>query len=953
MSRPYLSVQRKKDQGLPGLAGQYEVTSTCNLKSPNLTLVETSQSSAEILLRASSGNKTDPSNVPGNPGTPEPEQRQQKSPVSQVVENTQAIRIKCQEPSPVPRPDIVGESFLMEGLQWSDYREKSSSATSYSSEARPEDMSQAQLDYFFALSQQSSSPPTPPPAHFHLHQTQTPSKIEFSVIQSSLESNSEEEASKMVNLRRSLVPQSSLSSLGREVGSSQTSGGRVATTIAATQRRKRHGSQLQRESPQVPKDLEKEVPKKVLNPLDCEKAKERILGGQFAVHSELSAGEILQSQVRTVKGLFEDLDEILDKGFRNKQDPHVKDIQHDIKEFLSSGIEGEGIVGFLGKVGTGKSTLLNALLDLEDFIPTRDEGRCMPIILEFAKSKPGLGPFAMDVKYFTKAQLKEDAEALFREIYVEGGKLQKPNTREAKSINRRFNHLFPGEKWDTVSDVNDHIDELFADDEALQRGEDIIHAMDEEACAEQLRDLTVSNSKDRPTDPEIWPLIDKIRIYLDSEVLNTGTIIADIPGIDDDGTRVKAMQKYLSGVQDIIIVTPLKSIFEDANTLAKLGYEGVTFLDGRSRGVLVTNHLDEYGIKQAQLWFKKNRPFKENLEKAVKELSSAGSQFGYTNRADLRGEKAEAAAVAEQKQKEVDKLCSSVLDDFILPHATITFGSTIPTDDISWQVFRVDPIAYKKSRKDSTFLTQVRENMSVQQMVELQDYIGALTYPRQFRLAIFKIREAQRIIANLIFWSSSEVRLPEAIQIVLEKHIRSCLASLESEMGIVRVEISRHVSKSLVAIYAHAEAALYEAIEKAQHIIMHINDNINNMRHTCRAGGEFSGHDWNSKFLEEVRESMCGIWKQSVTFAVQMMNTYQERYHESILAIELHSQKILDEQKIEDTLKAAFKNLISKEFLGIRSQLIKMCRDNVREVHNMFRYGARTFLRPDALKELM
>ncbi|RVD81079.1 uncharacterized protein DFL_008956 [Arthrobotrys flagrans] len=824
------------------------------------------------------------------------------------------------------------------------------SVTTYASQmgTRPEDMYQAQSQYPSELSQQSS----PPHPHHPLYPPPS-SNFYLPIISSSSEGNPEEKAFNMVNLQKTLAPQTSLASLGGEVGDLHLSGGRVVTAIAAGQKRKMLDNQPQRESPQVSKM--ETTSKGVVNPLECERAKERARKGQFAVHSELSAGGILQSQLSSCKGLLEDLGKILGKLPGNRQDAHAKDIQEDIKKFLSCGIEGGGIVGFLGEVGGGKSTLLNALLDLEDFIPTGDEGKCMPIILEFARSKEGLEPFTLDVKYVTKAQLQEDAELWFGEIYVEDAKLQRPTTREAKAISRRFNHLFPGAKWSTLSDVYDQIDKLFAEDEALKRGDGLIHGMDEEECGGRLRDLTVSFSKDRPTEPERWPLVDKIRIYLDSKILNTGAVLADIPGIDDDGTRVKVMQKYLSGVQDIIIVTELKNIFADnVDTLKKIGYEGVTFLDGRSRGVIVTNHLDEYTPKQAKALFKKNKPFMDSFDKAADDLKHAQNQLSFANRGDRKREKAQMAALAQQHEKTLEEICSAILDDFIEPQATVTFGSTIPTDDISWQVFRVDPIAYTKSKKDdNTFLDHVRDDMNIQQMVEFQDYIGATAYPRQFRLAVFRMREAQSIIANLIFWSSCEVKLPIIIQSTLETNIRHSVVKLEAEMDAVRVEICQNISKSLANAYAHVEITVYEATEKAQYKITHMTETINTMRFVCRAGGEIEGTDWNFKLLEEVRERMCDLWKDTITFTVQMMNTFQTRYYESMEAIEIHFTKLINEQEIDNTLKTAFKNLVTKEFLNARSRMVEMCRDNVREIHNMFRHGARTFLRTDTLKELM
>ncbi|KAK6516339.1 hypothetical protein TWF506_006248 [Arthrobotrys conoides] len=911
MPKPSRASQRKKGRGV---AGQDQPASPSHPASSNPNLLESSQLASEKATQ-----------VPKKKG-----------------QNTKAT--KREQSSPAPTPAVPGG-----GPQWFDYRDLSPSVASLMSQTRPEDLSQGQLAHLFRLSQDLS----PAPPHPYQHLSGLVSNIHSPIIPPPPEITLEEKQKDlMANHRKGTGRHASVATLGGGVGDLQISEDRVASTTAATQKRKRPGSQLQRETPQIPK-AEPTV-KEVANPLDCKMAKERAQRGQFAVHSELSAGGILHSQLASCKELLEDLGKILGKLPANRRDPHVKIIQADIKEFLSCTIDGGGIVGFLGQAGVGKTTLLNALLDLEDFLPDKEDGRCMPIVLEFAKSRPELGPFTMDVKYITRAQLEEDAEVLFREVYVEGTKLQKPHTREAVSIQKRLNHLFPGAKWSSLSDVREDITKLFAEDECLQQEDGIIRGMDQEACAEKLRDLTVSFSNDRPSEPERWPLVEKIRIYLDSEILNTGAIIADIPGIDDGGTRVKAMQTYLSGVQDLIIVTKLEHIFVDnVDVLQKIGYEGVTFLDGRSRGVLVTNHLDEYTPAKAKALFKKNVPFMADLNKAEGDLKHGHTHYGNANRGDQKKGKAEMTTIIQKSDKTLEQICSKILDEYIEPQATVTFGSTIPTDDITWQVFRVDAIGYTKSKKDGTFLAHFQDDMNIQQVVELQDCIGAMTYPRQFRLAVFRIKQAQSLIANLLFWCSSEVRLPPAIRSFVEKSLLQEIDNLQQEMEVVRLEMAQKVSDSLAAVYANAEITVYEATEKAQQRMMDITANANTTRFICRAGGEFTDINWNTVLLEDVRESMCDLWKKTITFTIQVMNNFQTAYFEAIEAIEFRFEEFINGQDIDNTIKAAFRNLITKELQNGRSYLVEICRDNVRIIHNMFRHGARTFLRPDALKELM
>ncbi|KAK6362832.1 hypothetical protein TWF730_000285 [Orbilia blumenaviensis] len=866
--------------------------------------------------------------------TPAPE-KQQEEPLKNVPgEGPQPVQTKCEQLSPPPTSDIIDSYAPTEEHHEGSYEEYRPTEIMTS---RPGYLSRQQMySEFF----QGSQTPILPPS------SRCPS------IPFSLTSNMGGESFRMGGIRDTLSPETPRSPSPKELKSSHILEALAAGVNAATQKRKRGESQPQRSPPTAEANDLDSLPEEVTDPLEAEAAQQRLRAGQFAIHSELSGGKVLRNQFAKCKELLGDLGKFVDALTQNSVDAHLNDIHEDIKNFLSSNIECEGIIGFLGEVGAGKSTLLNAVLDKSGFIPTGDEGYCMPVILEFSRCNSEFKLFTMVVTYVGKTQLEEETQFLFEEIEVEqkGGtakpkgakvppKFQKPITRESKATSQRLKHLFPGIKLESLPDVLRQIDELYAKDGIPQTGVLTIHCESEQECAATLRSLTVSPSE-KPTAQEKWPIIEKIRVYLDSEVLDTGAVIADIPGIDDNVTRVDPMQRYLSVAQELIIVTHLDNIFvDDINTLEEIGYEGVTFLDGRSRGVIVTTHLDEYTPEKAKAWFKKNKQFKDTFDEVSADLRHAQNQVSHASRANHPNDKIQMECNIKRHERRLSEVCSLILDDFIEPQAIEAFGRTIQTDDITWRVFRVDPIRYMELKADgSTFAARMRKNRNVEQLFELQEYIGAMTYSRQYRLAMARLVESQRIVANLLFWSSAAVRLPPAAQAVVGQTVRRTLTSLEAEMLIVRQELTTNISSALAQILTQAEVSTFEAIEKTKRKIIHAKEPLTTVRMICRGGGEIEGGiNWNSYLLEDLREEMCTPWKNTITYLVQMVTTFQVRFCGSIEGIENLLEKNLDEQGMNPILRTAFKNIFAKELEGSCAQVVEICRNAVREAHHMFR----------------
>ncbi|KAJ4256900.1 hypothetical protein NW762_008996 [Fusarium torreyae] len=72
---------------------------------------------------------------------------------------------------------------------------------------------------------------------------------------------------------------------------------------------------------------------------------------------------------------------------------------------------------------------------------------------------------------------------------------------------------------------------------------------------------------------KLWPFTKIIRVYLDSQVLKTGVVLADLPGLQDTNlARVRATQDYLVKCDNIVIVAKISRAITDQSLKSSLFY---------------------------------------------------------------------------------------------------------------------------------------------------------------------------------------------------------------------------------------------------------------------------------------------------------------------------------------------------------------------------------------------
>ncbi|KAF3912043.1 hypothetical protein ABW21_db0201051 [Orbilia brochopaga] len=299
-----------------------------------------------------------------------------------------------------------------------------------------------------------------------------------------------------------------------------------------------------------------------------------------------------------------------------------------VRKHQDAKLDEKAVIAFIGESGAGKSTLLNALLDYENMVPTSGIRACTSVATEFrGRTSDMTSKFHAVIEYINQDDFLKEAEILHQDIigydephYEEKeGPVIPPLLDEddieeshptlkrcrlsdsasgscAAVARAKLKALFPTAGIGNFEEMKSKIARLYRENSHLSSGRQELSSNDETKFTDQIHDW-IGNHEDDERDggPHLWPLIKVIKIYLDSEVLQSDAVLVDLPGLKDyNAARTTVAQSYLARANEIVIVSRLTRVLTDETTtaLAEMGYTKQLQYDGRKRITIVCSFCD-------------------------------------------------------------------------------------------------------------------------------------------------------------------------------------------------------------------------------------------------------------------------------------------------------------------------------------------------------------------------
>ncbi|KAH7093109.1 hypothetical protein FB567DRAFT_609442 [Paraphoma chrysanthemicola] len=249
-----------------------------------------------------------------------------------------------------------------------------------------------------------------------------------------------------------------------------------------------------------------------------------------------------------------------------------------------------------GDTGVGKSALMNAILGVLNLtIESGDGGACTCVITEFCQApSTQTAPYAAEVQFFCLEMCRKLVRDLFTQWYT------------VKEKQRQNSDDVDDEDLSKMSTARDCLNQLFADRLGFDSSEtfmatatsaedpkvlkqfmswtDDIHRMfiedgetsvhfsssTPETLTEQYhpftRECPNASFKGKPLRFTPWPLVQIVRVTLNSPILQQNVIIADVPGGSDvNRSRVENAARYLQECDMTIVVGKIDRLQDNAS----------------------------------------------------------------------------------------------------------------------------------------------------------------------------------------------------------------------------------------------------------------------------------------------------------------------------------------------------------------------------------------------------
>lgn len=281
----------------------------------------------------------------------------------------------------------------------------------------------------------------------------------------------------------------------------------------------------------------------------------------------------LEACANRAKGLLESIEAILHKYSCPETTKKLKDVDALLKQFRQPSTT----IAVVGATGAGKSSLINALLDVPCLIPTGCTSACTSVATEIAYNSED-SKYRAHIRFMQKDAWSQMLERLFDDIYDEDGNIAHNLLEEGSDSAIALDQLvtvYPGLTVDDLEHVS--LEELMDSPRVKDLGTFIpLEHDDPHAFSEELRQYLSSESG-------LWPLIASVQVWVNAPVLATGAVLVDLPGVmDTNQARSRISKKYMESCAHLFVVSPMKRAVNDsvAHDLVSMAPKEQVQLDG-------------------------------------------------------------------------------------------------------------------------------------------------------------------------------------------------------------------------------------------------------------------------------------------------------------------------------------------------------------------------------------
>lgn len=251
----------------------------------------------------------------------------------------------------------------------------------------------------------------------------------------------------------------------------------------------------------------------------------------------------------------------------------------------------------LGYTGSGKSSLINALIDEEMVVPANAMRASTSVVTEISwnDSDDPEKAFRAEIEFISEKEWKAEMDILLDDLKnaTKGEDVSINTGSEASTAFAKISAVWPGVTLDKLKGMTS--EELFHEIEGVSNHLDCnldISDSKAKSFSQQINSYIDSNNKQASSKGiSYWPLVRCVRIYTKAEILRHGLVLVDLPGLGDSNTgRTQVTENYVKNLTYVWVVADIVRAIDDqvAKDLMGKSFRRQLLMDGKYDDKYVT-----------------------------------------------------------------------------------------------------------------------------------------------------------------------------------------------------------------------------------------------------------------------------------------------------------------------------------------------------------------------------
>ncbi|PHH90637.1 hypothetical protein CDD83_3042 [Cordyceps sp. RAO-2017] len=480
------------------------------------------------------------------------------------------------------------------------------------------------------------------------------------------------------------------------------------------------------------------------------------------------------------------------------------------------------LIGVAGDTGMGKSSLLNALIsETADVAPSSQSGACTAAVCCFSELDAGKPAKSLEAKihFKPKRTVEQELATFFQELNEFENRSLAPGMTDSTTYGeqeRLYDQLHTIRDWSglkenqlrefgqasstsqitlTCQDKDDLFDFSHPDQSKVM----FISENDARKFLLAIKPYVGSSGKAKK--PIRWPLVARIEVFVQSDVLRSGIVLVDLPGeMDALEARSQVARSYYNKLDSLMIVTPGDRAFDNKTAIELLRDDQI--LDMEADGMMRDNNVcvvvtkvdlmdwrnfveTEYSVNEIsadfQELFDRLVAQEKELTAMTQKIEDLGGNRAARNasRAELNDLILQSKQLAEERD-ELDALCRRRCIEARGSDVKITFQkyfdnirNSIRTKKVAevstkLEVFSVSSLAHRnlaKGKPDAAFQDSKSTGIDA-----LKDWIFRGSLPRREQQADKILHRCNVIFDAMEGWAADEQRMP--LKLPEQEHAR-------------------------------------------------------------------------------------------------------------------------------------------------------------------------------------